>query len=111
MVLNAASGRALSREHATNAARRIGDIAGIARNEMDMDVHARLARGAADVHADVVSIRRMPRVVSGRSCGDGAPVPWQELVETGGWMIADPGKHVGEPSTRIDVIEPGGDHK
>ena len=29
---------------------------------MDMDVHARLARGAADVHADVVSIRRMPRM-------------------------------------------------
>jgi hypothetical protein len=26
-------------------------------------------------------------------------------------MIADPGKHVGEPSTRIDIIEPGGDHK
>ena|SRR5690242_16247122 len=58
-----------------------------------------------------VSIGRLPRVVSGGSCADGAPVPWQELVETGGWMIADPGKHVGEPSTRIDIIEPGGDHK
>ena len=61
-------------------------------------------------------VRRYPPgecrgVVSGRSGADGAPVPGQELVETGGWVIADPGEHVGEPSAGIDVIEPGGDHK
>ena len=74
-----------------------------------------------EAHADLQKFLATPRTYrihpataagsSGGSCADGAPVPWQELVETGGWMIADPGKHVGEPSAGIDAIELGGDHK
>lgn len=34
----------------------------------------------------------------------------RSLVETGGREIAGPGKHVGEPSARISVIERSSDH-
>src|SRR5580692_9935347 len=49
----------LRREHAADAAARISNVAVITRNEMHVHVHPRLATGLADVHADVVAVRRM----------------------------------------------------
>ena len=36
---------------------------------------------------------------------DGAPVPWQQLVQAGRWMIGNSGEDVGEPSAWADAIE------
>ena len=41
---------------------RVGNVAGIARNEVNVDVHARLACGTPNVHSDVVSVRRILRL-------------------------------------------------
>jgi hypothetical protein len=35
------------------------------------------------------------------------PVPRQQRVKPGGGMVGDAGKHIGEPSLRIDVPEFG----
>src|SRR5262249_51184245 len=48
----------LVRQHAANAAARVGHVAVIARDEMQMHVHARLPAGAPDIGADVVAVRR-----------------------------------------------------
>ena len=38
----------------------------------------------------------------------GVPVPGQQLVHPGVWQLGDAGKHIGEPSLRVDVVELGG---
>jgi hypothetical protein len=48
-------------KHAAHAAARVGHVALAARDQVHVDVHARLAGGFADVDADVVAIRRMRR--------------------------------------------------
>jgi hypothetical protein len=52
-------GRTFSRKYAPDAAGRIRNVAGIPRNEMNVDVHTRLTRGGPNVHTDVVSVRRI----------------------------------------------------
>jgi hypothetical protein len=47
------------REDAAYAAARVSHVAVKARNEMHVQVHPRLATGLADVHADIVAVRRM----------------------------------------------------
>src|SRR5688572_30592165 len=47
----------LALEHAANAAAGVLDVAAIARDQVEVDVHARLSRGRADVGADVVAVR------------------------------------------------------
>jgi hypothetical protein len=37
----------------------------------------------------------------------GGPVPWQELVQPVDSVIVDATEHVGKPSLRINVVEPG----
>ena len=60
--LNAWLGRTIAREHATNAARWICNVAGIPRNEMNVDVHAGLACSATNIYSNVVTVRRMLRL-------------------------------------------------
>jgi len=60
--LNAWLDRTISGEHATNATRWIGNVARIPRNEMNMDVHARLTRSATNIHSNVVTVRRILRL-------------------------------------------------
>jgi hypothetical protein len=36
------------------------------------------------------------------------PIPGQEFVEALGRVVLQAGEDVGEPSVRIDVIDPGG---
>lgn len=43
-------------QHAANTAAWIGYVSGIARDEMDVNVHARLAAGTADIDADIVAV-------------------------------------------------------
>src|SRR6185503_18017806 len=50
---------ALAPKHATHPAARIGHVARIARDEMDVNMHAGLAGGLADVGADVPAVGRM----------------------------------------------------
>jgi hypothetical protein len=38
------------------------------------------------------------------------PVPGQQLVEFGGGMIVDPGQHIGQPGTRINIVQFAGDN-
>ncbi len=33
------------------------------------------------------------------------PVPGQEIIELGGWVIVDAGEDIGEPSLRVDIVE------
>jgi hypothetical protein len=54
---NGPAGRA--RQHAANAAARVRDVARVARDQVHVDMHPRLAAGLADVDADVVTVRRM----------------------------------------------------
>jgi hypothetical protein len=35
----------------------------------------------------------------------GAPIPWQQFVETVLWDVGDAAEHIGKPSLRIDVVE------
>jgi hypothetical protein len=46
-------------------------------------------------------------------CGGGVgwlcPVPWQEFGEAIGWLGCDPAQDIGEPSPRINIVEPGSD--
>src|SRR4029077_3573174 len=44
-------------EHAADAAARIGHVAAMARDQVDMDMQARLPGGAADVDADIIAVR------------------------------------------------------
>src|SRR3989442_9152309 len=46
----------LSCEHAADPAVRVGHVARIARDQVEVDVHARLARGLPDVDPDVVAV-------------------------------------------------------
>ena len=36
------------------------------------------------------------------------PVPRQQFVQPLGGMAGDPGEHVGQPGTRVDVVQLGG---
>jgi len=36
-----------------------------------------------------------------------APVPGQELIEPGGWVIGDTGEDIGQPSLRVDIVKLG----
>src|ERR1700704_4824775 len=40
--------------------------------------------------------------------GGRLPVPWKQLIQVLDIVVVDPTKHVGQPSLRIDVIEPAG---
>ena len=60
--MNAWLGRTIAREHATNATPRIRNVAGIPRNEMNVDVHAGLTRSATNIYPNVVTVRRMLRL-------------------------------------------------
>ena len=60
--MNAGLGRTFSSKYAPDAACRIRNVAGIPRNEMNVDVHARLTCGAPNVHSNVVSVRRILRL-------------------------------------------------
>src|SRR6266704_2634218 len=46
-------------QHAANSAGRIRHIASVARNEMDVNVHAVLSCRLADIDADVEAVRRV----------------------------------------------------
>ena len=60
--LSAGLGRTFSSKYAPDATCRFRNVAGIPRNEMNVDVHARLTCGAPDVHSDVVTVRRLLRL-------------------------------------------------
>ena len=60
--MNAKLGRTFSSKYAPDATDRVRNVAGIPRNEMNVDVHARLTSSAPNVHADVVSVRRILRL-------------------------------------------------
>ena len=55
-------GRTITPQHAANAARGIGNVAGIPWNEMNMNVHTGLTRSLTNIHSNVVTVRRMPRL-------------------------------------------------
>ena len=55
--MNAKLGRTFSSKYAPDATDRVRNVAGIPRNEMNVDVHASLTCGASNVHSDVVSVR------------------------------------------------------
>jgi hypothetical protein len=61
-VLTDGSSRTIARQNATNAARRVGNVTGVTRNEMNMNMHARLAGSAADVCPNVVTVWGMLRL-------------------------------------------------
>ena len=65
--MNAWLGRTLSSKYAPDATCRIRNVAGIPRNEMNVDVHAGLTCGAPNVHSDVVTVRRILRL-DDRTC-------------------------------------------
>src|SRR5262249_24843988 len=44
-------------KHGADAAARVGHVAGIARDKMNVNVHARLAARGSDVNADIVAAR------------------------------------------------------
>jgi len=46
------------RKHTANAAARIRNVTGVTRDQVHVDVHARLTSSRTDVYADVVSIGR-----------------------------------------------------
>ena len=60
--MNAGLGRTFSSKYAPDATCRFRNVAGIPRNEMNVDVHARLTCGAPNVHSDVVTVRRILRL-------------------------------------------------
>lgn len=52
----------MARKHTTNPTSRIGYVAGIPRNEMNVDVHTGLACRATNIYSNVVAVRRMLRL-------------------------------------------------
>src|SRR5688500_5867462 len=60
-------------DDAAGAAAWVGDVSCEARNDVDVEVHHRLAGGLAGVEADVVAIRREFGVEGALDVGDGAP--------------------------------------
>ena len=57
--LTAGLGRTLSSKYAPDSACRVSNVAGITRNEMNVDVHTRLTGRGPNIHTDVVSVRRI----------------------------------------------------
>ena len=86
-VLTAGLGRMFSSKYAPDSTRGIGNVAGIPRNEMNVDVHARLTCGAPNVHSDVVSVRRILRLdehtCSVEELNDGHVLRTRHLKEIG----------------------------
>ena len=52
----------MARQHAANAAGRVSDFAGIARKQMNVNMHARLTGRTTNVRPDVVILRRVLRL-------------------------------------------------
>ena len=55
-------GRMISCQYAADPARGIANVARVPRDEMNVHMHARLARGATNVHSNVVTVWRMLRM-------------------------------------------------